>query len=528
MTAGSKTLMLEWLDTCESTSKLLKERVKQGFSAPAAVAAGTQTAGVGRLGRFWISESGNLHLSIALPPGVIDAKHLASLPIICGVLVAEWIESTFALSICIKWPNDLFLDGKKVGGILCEATYEGAEFRGVILGIGINLMAVPKVSDLKSWDYLPGKLLWASGAKIAPRDIAFRLTDHFLKALHRLDFEDILRRRQRFSIQSGHQWIKSKGALTGSPRDQLPYEALLDRGVDGTGQLRLEYGDGTPSNTGIILVNSVANEYTWAIAKNGKSVVADVGNSMTKLAVAANDHQIKLDTVAVGDEAIERLLKNFEDSDKPAVIHAVSVNPEGLERLRSLASASGLTVREVQRQPVALLKSKYDLQVIGMDRFAALEAFLNRQRMNRAHNPAMVVSLGTATTVDIIDSFGCHLGGYIVAGPQTALEAVSRRGRNLPKDLRISDAFSSPESAELYPTSSAQAMIDGTAQMMLSFLKGERAKLAKHCGVDVHQVHVSLTGGFSESFIKIWSDPGVQADPNLTLIGVAVLSFNGR
>lgn len=520
--------MLEWLETCESTSKVLKERFKKGFSAPAALAAGTQTAGVGRLGRFWISQKGNLHLSIALPPAMVDTKHLASFPIICGVLVAEWIESSFAVALCIKWPNDLFLDGKKVGGILCEATYEGAEFRGVILGVGINLSEVPKVSDTKSWDYLPGKLLGASEAKIAPKDLACLLTDHILKALHSLDFKDILKRWRKFSIKSGHQWIKLKGPLVGSPRDQLPHQALLDRGVDDTGQLRLEYGDGTPSNAGIILVNSVANEYTWALAKNGKAVVADVGNSMTKLAVAANHTEIKLDRVAVGDEAIEGLLKTFLESDKPAVIHAVSVNPQGLERLRSLASAHGLTVREVQRQPVSLLNSKYDLQVIGMDRFAAVEAFLNRQRMNGSNHPTIIVSLGTATTVDIIDSFGGHLGGYIVAGLQTALDAVSQRGRNLPKDLRISDAFSSSESAQLYPISSSEAMIHGTTQMMLSFLQAERAKLAKYCGVEVQKVHMCLTGGFSEPFRKIWSDSYVQVDPHLTLVGAAILAFNGR
>jgi len=521
------TAILEWLETCESTSKVLKDRTKDGILGPMALAAATQTAGVGRLGRSWISAKGNLHLSIALPSGFIDAKFQALLPIVAGVLVAEWIKSKFGLSICIKWPNDLFLDGEKIGGILCEATYKGAEFRGVIIGIGINLIDYPRTTAKESWDYLPGRLPPALDAHLPVKELATDLTQSILGSLKAADVQDILVRWQRFAIKSGHEWIKSKTALSDGSKAVSTAEKRFDRGVDGAGQLQLERADSSQANADIILVNSVANEYTWSLAKNGKALVADVGNSVTKIAVATNKDKLEIETVAAGDQAIEKLLSIVTGANKPSVIHAISVNPEGLEHLKRVASSHQIAVRELQREPVGLLQSKYDLNAIGMDRFASIEGLLYLRRLGVSQVPAVIVSLGTATTVDVIDTKGVHLGGYIVAGLKTSLDAVSTRGRNLPKGLELAEAFK-PSAQINWPTASREAMTFGTIQMTLSFLKEERAKLAKHCGVDLSAVSVHLTGGFAEHVKHLWSDSNVHADPNLTLLGTAVLTFNGR
>lgn len=519
--------ILEWLETCESTSKVLKDRTKDGVSGPMALAAATQTAGAGRLGRSWISKKDNLHLSIALPPGYVDTKLQALLPIISGVLVAEWIESKFGLTICLKWPNDLFLDSKKIGGILCEASYEGSEFRGVIIGIGINLADHPRITSQESWDYVPGRLIAGARAQPPIKELASDLTQSILGSLKVLDLQDILARWQRFAIKSGHEWIKSKKLAARDAKARSDIETCFDRGIDGAGQLRLECAVRSSVNADIILVNSVANEYTWSLAKNGKALVADVGNSVTKLAVAINKDKLEIEAVTTGDPGIAKFLSSFAGDDKPSLIHAISVNPEGLEQLKCTASAYDIAVREVQRQPVGLLHSKYDLNAIGMDRLAAIEAFFYLSRVGESKGPAMVVSLGTATTVDIIDKGGVHLGGYIVAGLQTFLDAVATRGRNLPKDLKLTEAFM-PITHTDWPTSSRDAMTHGAVQMTLSFLQQEQVKLAKHCGVDVGAVHVHLTGGFSEMLKQLWPDPNVRADPCLTLLGTAVLAFNGR
>jgi pantothenate kinase type III len=383
------------------------------------------------------------------------------------------------------------------------------------------------MTSQESWDYLPGLLPPAAGNYPPIKELATDLTQSILGSLKGADLQDILVRWQRFAIKSGHEWIKSKMPLSDGHKVVSTAEKRFDRGIDGAGQLRLESVDSSQADTDIILVNSVANEYTWSLAKNGKALVADVGNSVTKLAVANNKDKIQIEMVAAGDQAIEKFLSSFTGADKPSVIHAISVNPEGLEHLKRVASSHGVALRELQREPVGLLQSKYDLNAIGMDRFASIEGLLYLRRLGVSQLPAVIVSLGTATTVDVIDTKGVHLGGYIVAGVKTSLDAVSTRGRNLPKGLELTEAFK-PAPQINWPTASREAMTVGTIQMTLSFLQEERAKLAKHCGVDLSAVSVQLTGGFAEQFKHLWSDSNVHVDSSLTLLGIAVLAFNGR
>lgn len=517
--------MFEWIETCESTSKALKDRIKAGINEPLALAAAEQAAGVGRLGRTWSSQKGNLHLSLAFPPGFLNSDILNILPVAIGALAAEWVAKEFDLSICLKWPNDLFLDGKKIGGILCEAIYEGSQLQGVVVGMGINLTTCPQVLNGESWDYLPGQLLPNVQDKQEVKDTAKSLTKHILESIMDLNATDILKRWQKFAIKSGHQWIRQK-SIVGSELGEV-FERFSDHGIDVNGQLKIVPTRVDCSENKMIFVSSVANELTWALPKEGDVLVADVGNTLTKLAIATIKDQIKIKKVFSGDNAIAELSKALNEPGVPHVIHAVSVNPEGLERLKTIASSQGLTVRELQRQPVGLLKSKYDLQVIGMDRLAALEAFMYLKRSGQGGAPAIIVSLGTATTLDVVDGQGCHLGGYIIAGLQTSLDVMSNRGRDLPKSLDTTDVFKR-QSEGHWPTSSREAMLHGVVQMTLSFLVKEKEKLAKYCGVDVDTVRVYLAGGFADHIKDVWAQPNLQSDPYLTLLGTAVLASNGR
>jgi hypothetical protein len=89
--------------------------------------------------------------------------------------------------------------------------------------------------------------------------MAIELTESFLSELNTLDMQDILGRWQRFAIKSGHEWINSKGPLTDASKAQAGFQRLLDRGIDKMGQLQLEPVVGSSGNSGIILVNSLAN-----------------------------------------------------------------------------------------------------------------------------------------------------------------------------------------------------------------------------------------------------------------------------
>jgi len=105
-----------------------------------ALVADFQTAGRGRMGRAWFSPAGaNVYLSILLRPQV-NLAQIATLPLVVGCVVARTVQKLAAgVPVMIKWPNDLQVNGRKLGGILCEMAAETDGVQYVIVGIGLNI-----------------------------------------------------------------------------------------------------------------------------------------------------------------------------------------------------------------------------------------------------------------------------------------------------------------------------------------------------------------------------------------------------
>lgn len=98
-----------------------------------------QQKGRGRMGRNWISPKGKgIYLSLILRPKLLP-NEAAKLTLLSGVAVSEAIRKITGLSCLIKWPNDILIRDKKVGGILTELSAETDQVKFVILGIGINV-----------------------------------------------------------------------------------------------------------------------------------------------------------------------------------------------------------------------------------------------------------------------------------------------------------------------------------------------------------------------------------------------------
>jgi BirA family biotin operon repressor/biotin-[acetyl-CoA-carboxylase] ligase len=98
-----------------------------------------QQRGRGRLGRSWISpKSKGIYLSIVLRPS-FSPNETPKLTLLAAVAVAEAIRQAAGIICQIKWPNDILVNGKKVGGILTELNAEMDRVKFVILGIGINV-----------------------------------------------------------------------------------------------------------------------------------------------------------------------------------------------------------------------------------------------------------------------------------------------------------------------------------------------------------------------------------------------------
>jgi BirA family biotin operon repressor/biotin-[acetyl-CoA-carboxylase] ligase len=143
---------VEVLPSIDSTNSELMRRARAGLMEPVLLAAEEQTAGRGRLGKGWHSKAGqSLTFSLALPLAPADWSGLS---LAVGVSLAESLHP----DVQLKWPNDLWLHQRKLGGILVETASNGllagdgtAHQRLVVVGVGINI-ARPETAAVSALD----------------------------------------------------------------------------------------------------------------------------------------------------------------------------------------------------------------------------------------------------------------------------------------------------------------------------------------------------------------------------------------
>lgn len=128
---------IHWLDRVESTQDIAHRLAGDGAPAGTVVVAVEQTAGRGSRGRSWASPRGGLWLSMIWRPLVAAAPEALSLRAALAVTAA--LAEAGVDGVCIKWPNDLMLGDRKLGGILCEARWNGDQLGWISAGIGLNV-----------------------------------------------------------------------------------------------------------------------------------------------------------------------------------------------------------------------------------------------------------------------------------------------------------------------------------------------------------------------------------------------------
>lgn len=201
---------VEVLPELDSTNTELMRRARAGRAEPVLLVAERQTAGRGRLGRGWCSGPGDsltFSLGLALAPADWSGLSLA-----VGVAAAEALHP----DIRLKWPNDLWLDERKLAGILVETASAGEPggSRYAVIGIGINL-AAPAPEGLSTApaglrEVLPG---------IAPGAALERLAEPLVRAVQRFEQAGFAPFRARFA---------ARDVLRGRP-------LVLSDGTSGTG-----------------------------------------------------------------------------------------------------------------------------------------------------------------------------------------------------------------------------------------------------------------------------------------------------
>ena len=140
--ANAQPWHLRSVPVCASTELLLEDWLKAlpatRLSRSYAVLAGHQTRATGQRGRTWSAPRGGVWISTALPwsSQISQSSGLAGLAL--AVALAEQLEKT-GVSVQIKWPNDLLVDGAKLAGLLPRLVYRGSSLRLVRFGLGLNV-----------------------------------------------------------------------------------------------------------------------------------------------------------------------------------------------------------------------------------------------------------------------------------------------------------------------------------------------------------------------------------------------------
>ncbi len=126
-----------YFDSINSTQNQAMKMTSDSKNNGAIVIAQKQTGGKGRLGRKWISPKGGIWLSIIFYPE-FDISVVTLFPIASALALSNALEKCFDIKPELKWPNDITIKGKKVAGILVDASLESNKIENLVLGVGIN------------------------------------------------------------------------------------------------------------------------------------------------------------------------------------------------------------------------------------------------------------------------------------------------------------------------------------------------------------------------------------------------------
>ena len=175
------------LPVIDSTNQYLLDRIHELHSGDACVAE-YQTAGRGRRGRKWFSPFGaNLYLSMywRLEQGPAAAIGLS---LVIGIVMAEVLQSLGADKVRVKWPNDLYLNDRKLAGILVELTGKTGDAAQIVIGAGINLVMRNVENDVINQGWIN---LQEAGISIDRNTLAVRLIKELRDSLRLFEREGL-------------------------------------------------------------------------------------------------------------------------------------------------------------------------------------------------------------------------------------------------------------------------------------------------------------------------------------------------
>jgi BirA family biotin operon repressor/biotin-[acetyl-CoA-carboxylase] ligase len=235
--------------TIDSTNTLAMREAERGQESGTVYLADEQTVGRGRGAHEWHSAAGSgLYVSILLRPAIAPADILW-LSLAAGLAVQAAVRDVTSLAPDIRWPNDLLLSGRKMGGILTELNAEVTRVRHAVIGIGLNVHQPSFPAELAP---LATSLKIETARKWSRQELLVALLRHLhseverLSAPHNLEAVTTdLRRR----LAASSTWIQGKSVIV---TEAETFSGVTD-GLDSRGFLRVA----TPQGVRTVLSGGV-------------------------------------------------------------------------------------------------------------------------------------------------------------------------------------------------------------------------------------------------------------------------------
>ena len=223
----------------------IRDRSVHQDDLPRLYLADQQSAGRGRHGRTWQSDSDALTFSLVMRRSVDTVAATAPTttlwPIAVGVALARSIEFCFApLRAQLKWPNDVYIGGGKVAGILLETTQGTPET--VVVGIGVNTNHAP--DTLESTNFIARSIATVAGRTVDRYELLPIIIEQVVDATHQAETEP------QTIVQEYRRRCFLSGKMVGFQRNGSQ-ETAMCRGINAAGELLLEQPDSVHAcNTG--------------------------------------------------------------------------------------------------------------------------------------------------------------------------------------------------------------------------------------------------------------------------------------
>ena len=224
------------LDQVDSTNAHLARCVADGETRAIWCVADSQSRGIGRRGRDWISGDGNFFGSLLIWPDKPVAE-LAQYSFVAALAVLDALAQTSeSMDLSLKWPNDVLLRGQKIAGILLETRAAG-DRNALIIGIGVNLRQSP---DLTGEGGTPATdLHTASGVSVTPPEFLDALDQTIRSRMDAFDAHGFTAIRDAWMAEAYGIGRKMTARLISDEK------AGVFEGIDETGALLLTSEEGT-------------------------------------------------------------------------------------------------------------------------------------------------------------------------------------------------------------------------------------------------------------------------------------------